>query len=146
MSETDYKQAALDAWNSFSTGESEKIKAAFTSDAGWFAPPLNATAVGLGYTHHLTSPDMIADFIVNRFRQMYVDDVAIEITGVFADGPMVVIEQRLTATLVNGRHYENDYCFVLEMHGSRIRLIREYMDTRKGYEMVFGNRPPGPLC
>lgn len=145
MNTTDYKQAALDAWASFSTRDPEKIKAAFTTDADWFAPPFNQTAVGLGYTHHMTGPEMIADFIVNRFRRMYVDNVTIDVTGVFADGSTVIIEQTLTATLVNGRDFKNEYCFILEMSGHQIRRIREYMDTRKGHEMAFGDAPPGPL-
>ena len=58
--------------------------------------------------------------------------------GFYADGNIVVIEQRLRATLANGNAYDNDYCFVLELENGLIRRVREYMDTAKGNRMVFG--------
>jgi ketosteroid isomerase-like protein len=50
----------------------------------------------------------------------------------------VIVEERMRATLAGGRLYENDYCFVFTVAGDRIREVREYMDTRKGWRMVFG--------
>nr|WP_225151165.1 MULTISPECIES: hypothetical protein [Bradyrhizobium] len=43
----------------------------------------------------------------------------------------------MRATLPGGKPYENEYCFVFEVVGDRIRQVREYMDTRKGWRMVF---------
>lgn len=44
----------------------------------------------------------------------------------------------MRATLAGGRPYENDYCFVFTVAGDKIRKVREYTDTRKGWRMVFG--------
>jgi ketosteroid isomerase-like protein len=49
----------------------------------------------------------------------------------------VVVEERMRATLPGGKPYENDYCFVFVLSGDRIKLVREYMDTRKGWQMIF---------
>ena len=65
-------------------------------------------------------------------------EVDIAFRGVHADGAVVIVEERMRATLPGGKHYENDYCFVFTVGGGRIREVREYMDTRKGWRMVFG--------
>ena len=44
----------------------------------------------------------------------------------------------MRATLPGGRSYDNDYCFVFVVETGRIKQVREYMDTRKGWQMVFG--------
>jgi uncharacterized protein len=51
-----------------------------------------------------------------------------------------VLEQRLQATLASGRRYGNDYCFVIEVRDGRIRRMREYMDTQRGFRCIFGER------
>ena len=65
---------------------------------------------------------------------------------VYADGNTVIFERRFRGTLVNGRSYDNDYCFIFEMAGSRVRRIREYMDTRKGYAQIFGSNAAPPVA
>ncbi|WP_253075445.1 carbohydrate porin [Bradyrhizobium sp. 30] len=39
--------------------------------------------------------------------------------------------------LPGGQPYENDYCFVFVVAGDSIKQVREYMDTRKGWQMIF---------
>jgi ketosteroid isomerase-like protein len=46
----------------------------------------------------------------------------------------------MTATLANGNHYANDYCFVFELRGGLIHRVREYMDTARAHRMVFGEK------
>ena len=115
------KRAAMAAWQAFRTRDPGQIAAVFTEDAEWLAPTNNATAVALKGPWHIVGRDQIA-----RSR------------GFYADGNIVVIEQRLRATLANGNAYDNDYCFVLELENDLIRRVREYMDTAKGNRMVFG--------
>ena len=74
----------------------------------------------------------------NRGAQAVRCRFAAEFRGFYADGNVVVIEQRLRATLANGNAYDNDYCFVLELDNGLIHRVREYMDTAKGNRMVFG--------
>lgn len=145
MDEADSKQAALGVWRAFSTRDAARIREVLTADAEWLAPAGNATAVALGGPAHMVGAGAIADFIARDFGRLFVRDVAIAVSGVFADGNVVVFEQRLSATLVNGRAYDNLYCFVFEMVDRRARRIREYMDTAKGFEMVFGGEAPRQL-
>ena len=55
----------------------------------------------------------------------------------YAEGCVVIVEQRFQATLANGAAYDNDYCFVIELQDGLIRRVREYMDTAKGHRMIF---------
>ena len=132
------KKAAIAAWHAFRTRDPTKIAAAFTEDAEWLAPAHNATAVALDGPWHIVGKDQIARMFATEVRKLFVADVAAEFHGLYADGNIVVIEQRLRATLANGNAYDNDYCFVLELENGLIRRVREYMDTAKGNRMVFG--------
>ena len=132
------KQAAIAAWQTFRTLDPEKIAAVFTEDAEWLAPANNATAVALNGPWHIKGSDQIAGMFATEVRKLFVADVAAEFRGFYADGNVVVIEQRLRATLANGNAYDNDYCFVLELENGLIHRVREYMDTAKGNRMVFG--------
>jgi len=67
-----------------------------------------------------------------------VANVQIDFRGVHADGNVVVIEKRMTATLTNGRPYAMDYLFVFELRDGRVERVREYMDTAAGNRMVLG--------
>lgn len=132
------KKAAIAAWHAFRTRDPTKIAAAFTEDAEWLAPAHNATAVALDGPWHIVGKDQIARMFATEVRKLFVADVAAEFHGFYADGNIVVIEQRLRATLANGNAYDNDYCFVLELDNGLVRRVREYMDTAKGNRMVFG--------
>jgi hypothetical protein len=132
------KQAAIAAWQAFRTRDPEKIAAVFTEDAEWLAPANNATVVALHGPWHMIGREQIARMFATEVRKLFVADVAAEFRGCYADGNVVVIEQRLRATLANGNAYDNDYCFVLELEDGLIHRVREYMDTAKGNRMVFG--------
>jgi ketosteroid isomerase-like protein len=132
------KQAAIAAWQAFRTRDPETIAAAFTEDAEWLAPANNATAVALNGPWHIIGRDQIARMFGTEVRKLFVADVSAEFRGFYADGDIVVIEQRLRATLATGNAYENDYCFILELEDGLIGRVREYMDTAKGNRMVFG--------
>ncbi|KWV61068.1 ketosteroid isomerase [Bradyrhizobium macuxiense] len=131
------KDIVLNAWKTFATRDAAQIASCFTADAEWIAPAGNATAVALDHTDHLIGAEQIARFIASEMRRLY-SDVDITFRAVHADGDSVIVEERMLATLPDGRPYDNDYCFVFVVEGGRIKQVREYMDTRKGWQMVFG--------
>jgi ketosteroid isomerase-like protein len=141
----DIKAAAAAVWAAFATRDAARVRAVLTDDVEWIAPANNATALALRATHHMIGPEPIVDFLSRSFGTLFVRDVASEVRHCYADGNTVIFERRITATLANGRHYDNDYCFILEMVGPRVRRIREYMDTRKGYAQIFGDNAAPPV-
>jgi ketosteroid isomerase-like protein len=134
---TSPKDIVLNAWKTFSSRDAGRIAALFTDDAKWIAPKGNATAVALDHTDHMVGAQAIARFIAQEMHRLF-SAVDIAFRGVYADGDVVIVEERMRATLAGGKPYENDYCFVFTVAGDRIREVREYMDTRKGWRMVFG--------
>ncbi|WP_453952459.1 nuclear transport factor 2 family protein [Bradyrhizobium sp. USDA 377] len=131
------KDVVLKAWKTFSSRDAERIAALFTDDAEWIAPKGNATAVALDHTDHMVGARQIARFIAQEMHKLF-SEVDIAFRGAYADGDVVIVEERMRAMLPGGKPYENDYCFVFTVAGERIREVREYMDTRKGWRMVFG--------
>ncbi|ASP29311.1 ketosteroid isomerase [Qipengyuania flava] len=48
---------------------------------------------------------------------------------ILADGDHVVVLAKGNAETLEGKRYDNDYCFVFRMAGDKIVEVREYMDT-----------------
>ncbi len=129
------------AWKAFASHDGERISAVFTEDAEWLAPPGNATAVALEGPSHLVGRKAIVQFLASDFPRLFVRDVTVTFHGFYADGNRVIVEETMTATLANGNHYANDYCFVFELRDGLIHRVREYMDTARAHRMVFGEAP-----
>jgi uncharacterized protein len=136
MSSPTAKEVIVTAWKIFKTRDVGQIAALFTPDAEWIAPAGNATAVALDHTHHMIGSDQIARFIACEMHRLFFD-IDISFRGLYADGDTVILEERMLATIPGGRSYDNDYCFVFVLSGDRIKQVREYMDTRKGWQTIF---------
>jgi ketosteroid isomerase-like protein len=140
------KESAAGVWKAFASRNPETIRAVLTEDATWMAPQRNATQVALGLAADmLESREGIIAFLVDHFRRLFPQGAKFEFTKVIAEGDTVVFEQRMSAATINGRSYDNRYCWIFEMDGSRVRRIREYMDTFGGYRMIFGDETPRSL-
>jgi uncharacterized protein len=138
MKSEDSRRIVLATWETFKTRDQERIAAMFTEDAEWVAPPNNATAAALNGPSHMIGREQIARLIGVEVWKLFAADVAIDFRGVYADGNVVIVEERMRATLSNGNGYDNDYCFVFEVKDGLVHRVREYMDTAKGNRMVFG--------
>jgi ketosteroid isomerase-like protein len=136
MTIEDNKQAVRETWKAFASRDPTEIAARFTEDAQWIAPPGNATALALNGAH-LMGRDDIVRFIAVDFGKLFTRDIKVEFKEMYAEGDVVIVEQRFHATLANGAAYDNDYCFVIELQDGLIRRVREYMDTAKGHRMIF---------
>jgi ketosteroid isomerase-like protein len=139
MNPQDSKQLVIAAWQAFASRDNERIAALFSDDAEWLAPIGNATALAMPYTHHMIGREQIAHFIAVEFGKLFCADVKVDFRGVYAEDDVVIVEERMQATLSNGHHYDVDYCFIFEPRDGLIARVREYMDTLKGARMVFGS-------
>jgi uncharacterized protein len=147
----DSKQTVMALYGAYASGDAEKIEGLLHEEAVWTAPAGNATqvALGLGRPADAGPPrgandldrDAIVTFMAYNFARFF-GDVENDFRTVVAEGEVVVVEHRLSATLPNGRSYVNDYCFVYEVRDGKVWRIREYMDTRGGWEQVFGEGEP----
>jgi uncharacterized protein len=147
----DSKQTVMALYGAYGAQDPEKIGDLLHHDVVWTAPAGNATqvALGLGRPEDAGPPrggndldrDAIVTFMAYNFARFF-GNVETDFRTVVADGEVVVVEHRLTATLPNGRSYVNDYCFVYEVRDGKVWSIREYMDTRGGWDQVFGDGEP----
>ena len=130
-----------EAWAAFASRDPERIRAVFTEDAEWLAPPMNATATALDAPSHMIGSAAIIHFITTDMERLF-RKVSVDFRGFYADGGRVIVEERMTATLSNGASYVNDYCFVFECEDGRIRRVREYMDTWRGHDQIYARGHP----
>ncbi|HEX6958414.1 MAG TPA: nuclear transport factor 2 family protein [Ferrovibrio sp.] len=130
-------ERVIAAWKAFASRDPAQIAACFAEDAEWIAPKGNATALALELTDHMKGPQQIGQFIGTELRRLF-GEIKIDFKGIHAAGDIVIVEERMTAVLADGRPYENDYCFIFELQDGLIRRVREYMDTAKGHRMIFG--------
>lgn len=142
----DTTTAARGVWKAFFSRDPDTIRAVLTDDVEWIAPRDNATAVALGVTDHMVGKEAIVSFLTRDLGRLFSNGMIVDPISTTAEGDRVVFEQMQRATLANGRRYENAYVFIFEMEGARVRRIREYMDTRNGYSMVFGDEPPSRIA
>lgn len=138
MTSDESRKAVIAAWEIFASRDQARIGDLFTVNAEWRAPEGNATALALQGPSRMAGREAIAAFLATGFRRLFARDVSIELRGVHADGDTVVVEERMTATLADGRLYDNEYCFVFELRAGRIHRVREYMDTLRGLRQIFG--------
>ncbi len=147
----DSKQTVIALYGAYAVGDAEKISELLDDEVVWTAPAGNATqvALGLGRPEDAGPPcganDLdraaIVAFMAHNFARFF-GDADNNFRTVVAEGEVVVVEHRLSATLPNGRSYLNDYCFVYEVRDDKVWRIREYMDTRGGWAQVFGEDEP----
>jgi len=86
-----------------------------------------------------TGREQIAHFIAVEFGKLFCADVKVDFRGVNAEDDVVIVEERMQATLSNGHHHDVDYCFIFELRDGLIARVRELMHTLKGARMVFGS-------
>jgi uncharacterized protein len=150
----DSKQTVVALYGAYATGDAGQIAGLLHDEVVWTAPAGNATqvALGLGRPEDAGPPrgandldrEAIVAFMAYNFARFF-RDADNEFRTVVAEGNVVVVEHRLSATLPNGRRYVNDYCFVYEVRDGKVWRIREYMDTRGGWAQAFGEGEPVQL-
>ena len=60
------------------------------------------------------------------------------IVGTTAEGDRVALEVSGKCELANGRRYDNSYHFLILLRGGRVRMIKEYLDTKLAFDAIGG--------
>ena len=58
--------------------------------------------------------------------------------GVIAEGDRVAVEAESYGELANGKVYNNQYHFLIELSDGKIKAVREYLDTIHAKEILVG--------
>ncbi len=123
------KTLVTQTWDALVKGD---IKAAFenvSDEVSWLIPG-NLPVSGLK-----KGKPGVLEFLRGAAK-LFPNGLKSEIRRVYCEGNVVVVELVNRGKLGNGRDYENEYCFIYEIEGGKIRRIREYVDTQKAKELM----------
>jgi ketosteroid isomerase-like protein len=116
-------------WQAFVKGDIKTAFANMSDQVSWLIPgnlPVSGMKKGKG---------ALPDF-ARSAAKLFPNGLTTEIRRVYGDGDVVIVELSNTGKLANGRDYANEYCFVFEIEGGKIRRVREYVDTQKAHELM----------
>lgn len=66
------------------------------------------------------------------------DGLSITPRGMVAEGNKVAVEAESLGVLANGRTYNNEYHFLIEIRDGKIAVVREYLDTMHTADVLKG--------
>jgi uncharacterized protein len=119
-------------WNALLGGDLKLAMNNFADNISWLVPGNLPGASGLK-----RGKDEIAAFM-RGVSTTFPEGLKTEFRRVYCDGDTVIVELTNRGKTARGKQYENEYCFVFEIEGGKIRRIREYVDTQKAHDLLFG--------
>jgi ketosteroid isomerase-like protein len=125
MSAEQNKQLVTSTWQAFVKGDIKTAFANMSDEISWLIPGSIPNMSGLK-----KGKPAIIEFARNAAK-LFPHGLQSEIRRVYADGDTVLMELTNRGKFANGKDYENEYCFVFELEGGKIRRVREYVDTSK---------------
>ncbi|MEJ2760333.1 MAG: nuclear transport factor 2 family protein [Gammaproteobacteria bacterium] len=133
MATTENEQLVIDFFATLSTGDLEKVRPFFHKDATWQAMARDIPGAG---TH--SGRDVIIDEFLGPIRgEFEPGDPKVTVKSIASKGPLVMAECKGTGRMKNGKAYDNDYCWAVEIKDGKIFAIREYMDTHYVFKLFF---------
>jgi uncharacterized protein len=112
-------------WQDLIAGKVEAALANMSDEVSWLIPGNLPNISGLK-----RGKDEVRKF-VSGIGQTFPQGLQTEIRKTHVAGDAVIVELTNRGKAFNGKDYENEYCFVFELEGGRIRRIREYVDMHK---------------
>ena len=139
------KQFVIALYKAIATRDRDQIAPFFARDAEWNQPESNALSVALGVPAGLKGREAILHYFTGTLNGELFTGSKVELLTVAAGGDSVVVEQRFEATVIHGRPFKLDYCFVFVLRNGVIQQVRTYFDTVSGFKQMFGDEPPHRL-
>lgn len=75
------------------------------------------------------------DDVAPAVAESVTEKIKFTVKDIVAEGDRMAVEASAIAKLKNGSVYDQDYFFLLEFSGDKIRLVKEYFDTKHAYEI-----------
>jgi ketosteroid isomerase-like protein len=114
------------------TGDREKLASMLTEDVEW--RPAESVPI-----KPLQGRRPVSSAVSGRGREQIFDMETYKLTvrKKVVDGDTAVVQQAISARTVDGKQYDNEYCWVYTCRDGQIARIVEYVDTRKAAQ-IFG--------
>jgi uncharacterized protein len=119
------KELVRRTWERLLGGQVDAALEDFSDDVTWFL-----TGKLEGVSGWKRGKAAVREFL-GGVRQAFPGGLRSEIQKVHGEGDTVVVELVNRGTSATGKPYENEYCFVFELGGGKIRAVREYVDLEK---------------
>lgn len=132
MSAEQNKEMVKATWLAFGKGDLKTAFANMADNVSWLIPGNIPGVSGVK-----RGKDEITKF-ASGITGVFPEGLQTEITRAHATDDAVILELTNRGKVSNGKSYENEYCFVFELENGKIRRIREYVDTLKAKETLFG--------
>ena len=136
---SDPKDVVRRFFDTLSTGDFDAIGKFFTDDSVW-----QVNDVARGLPAQRGRKGIIDDFLQPIREGLFEPgDPKVDIRRLIAEGPWVVAETTGTGMLRNGNRYVNQYVFVIQVDGDKVRYLREYMDSDYAHSISAGSGGAG---
>jgi ketosteroid isomerase-like protein len=121
----DYERLYLEFFATLSSGDLERIRAAFHDDAIW---QVQVRGI-LGEGTHRGKKAIVDEFLAPVRGMFKPGEPKVTVNTLASKGPFVIGECVSRGTFMDGGPYENLYVFVLEFKDGKVHVLREYMDS-----------------
>jgi uncharacterized protein len=120
------KQVVHDLLAAYARSDAEVVRSSVTDDVLWWVPQ---SAAGR-YPRPIRGVDAVVAVLAGPSRAYRKPTIAWTVRHVVSDeSDIVMAAATMSAILVNGNEYANDYCYVFRFDGDRIAEATEYTDT-----------------
>lgn len=121
MSIEENKKIVLGFFENFSSGKAEAALAAMADTATWWVAgnfPLSGTKTKKEFTE-----------LLKGIGTVMPEGLKLTPKGITAEGDRVAVEAESYGKHANGKIYNNQYHFLIEVRNGKIQAVREYLDT-----------------
>lgn len=130
MSAEANKGVVLGFFENFSAGKFDDALGMMSDDATWW----------VAGKFELSGTKTKAEFaeLVKGIGSAMPNGLKITPKGLLAEGDSVAVEAESYGELANGKVYNNEYHFLIELADGKISAVREYLDTMHAKEILVG--------
>jgi uncharacterized protein len=86
-----------------------------------------------------------ADFLAHTFARLdkiLKEGVVLRVTNILVDGDSAAVELESLSTALNGRPFDNTYCWMVHFSNGTIVEVRAYLDSALVQRLIDENEPP----
>jgi ketosteroid isomerase-like protein len=132
MSQGDESKEVVRAYFERALAGDPNLPELLTDDVSWWVPPGSP----MGGTYR--GKESVLEMLGRAFALYDVPTMKIELPLLIAEGPHVCVLFRLESRTTRGTQHASDYLALFEIERGRIRSVREFFDTQRVREVVFG--------
>ena len=125
MATADRKDAVRALLAAYAASDTDAVRRLVTDDVRWWVPQ---SAAGR-YPRPVVGREALVEVLAGPSKAYVKPTIAWTVHDVVAEGDVVMASASMTAQLLNGLDYANDYAYVFRFDGDRIAEGTEYADT-----------------